>query len=227
MHPANLQNLCRCSDQRDRESPVRVGKYLLPVFSLRSSQPHRSKTIQSWCHHTESTLPQHPVKVNSVTLWSVLDGLAARGAYRGWYKGCIQTIQAVCIWRPLYSPDIYPGSPYCSRAGGCKDVVAGFLVDRSPILMVWLSSVYLATTLPRSSCLRVGTRRQHNTPKLCRRTHNLIHDAKSEAAFDVKSESNCAQFVHICTTCVHNFWQNSHCWQKLQIKVQNKSNTTL
>ena len=35
-----------------------------------------------------------------------------------------------------------------------------------------------------------GNSGQHNTPKLCRRTHNLIHDAKSEAAFDVKSESN-------------------------------------
>ena len=69
--------------------------------------------------------------------------------------------------------------------------------------MVWLCSVYLATTLPRSSCLRVGTPlRQHNNPKLCRQTHNLIHDARS-AKSDLQL-LNLRVIVHNLTpTCVH------------------------
>ena len=148
--------ICSCSDQRDWESPVRVGKYLLPslpvFFSASHSQRYR-RQFKAAVIRQRSTLPQHPVKVNSVTLWSVLDELAARGAYRGWYTGCIQTIQAVCniyMEAAIQPADIYPGSPLHSRAGaGCKDVVAGFpMIHRSTDRQSWWCDSLLSISLP-------------------------------------------------------------------------------
>ena len=102
--PANLQ-IC-AADQRDWESPVRVGKY----FSVLSD----SRQFKD-CHHREkSILHEHPAKVNSVTLWSVLDGVAARGAYRGCYTALCTNYTGCIIWSlPVWTADIYHPPHHC------------------------------------------------------------------------------------------------------------------
>ena len=214
LRPAILKILRRCLDQRDWESPVRVGKYLAPLSYqplLRSQIEDNSKAVIT----EKSTLPQHPAKVNSVTLWSVLDGLAARGAYRGWYTGRVQTIHRrhieATIRRALYG--LLTFTPHAPLPGilGQEDAKDRYCCRLPhpihPILMVWLCSVYLAPTLPRSCCLRVGT--AGNTtpqnfaagPTIWSTMPDAKSDPKHDAAFDVKSEQLCTICRQlVCTT---------------------------
>ena len=115
-------------------------------------------------------------------------------------------LYVIFIWRPLYSPLTFTQALHCILG---QEQDAKMLLPASP----WSTDPQIAnldgvTLFCLSRChssqellsARGNPCAQHNKhPKTFRcRTHNLIHDAKSEpAAVDVKSESNlcCA---HIC-----------------------------
>ena len=145
-------------------------------------------------------------------------------------------LYVIFIWRPLYSPLTFTQALHCilGQEQDAKMLLPASPHDpqihRSPILMVWLSSVYLAATLPRSSCLRVGTPVPNttNTPKLSATGPTIWSTMQnlSQQRLMLNLRAICVVLT-FATTCVHNFWQNSHCWQKLQIKVQSKTSTVL